>query len=73
MDKNKRMLLTYTREKLFKALQILLPKMKRKEKSRTDLIFKPKPQTYKPKITVTPNQNFFFNRLNLFSNRKVVF
>ena len=57
------MLLINSLEKLFKALQILLPKMKRKtdfDIKNCNSIFQAGTPTYIPGITVTPNQNSFF-------------
>lgn len=59
------MLLINFLEKLYKVLQILLPKMKRKtdfDIKNCNFIFQAKAPTYAPGLTVTPNENSFFKQ-----------
>ena len=63
MNKINFMLLFNSLEKLYKALQILLPKMRRKvnfDIKNCNLIFHAETPAYAPGITVTSNQNSFF-------------
>ncbi len=58
-------LLTYSFEKMFKALQIMLPKMKRKTQfSDNSLFCENKPSACIPYVAVTNylNPNSFFNK-----------
>ena len=59
------MLFINSLEKLYKALQILLPKMKRKisfDIKNCNFIFQAKAPAYAPGLTVTPNENSFFKQ-----------
>lgn len=67
MNKNSNMLLTYSLENLFKALQILLPKMKRKEIFKINkaiFSFQTQGFEYTPIITLTKSTNSFSKNIN---------
>lgn len=67
MNTNNSMLLTYSLENLFKALQILLPKMKRKEILKINkaiFSFQTQGFEYIPIITLTKSTNSFSKNIN---------
>lgn len=67
MNTNINMLLTYSLENLFKALQILLPKMKRKEIikiNKSIFTFQTQGSTYTPILTLTKSTNSFSKNIN---------
>jgi hypothetical protein len=70
---NKIIQFTKISEMLFSILQISLQKIKQKFEIGINFILKIKSHAYGPTITITLNQNLFFNRGNLFLNKQVVF